>query len=68
MRDHVSIYSNLTNGSINDNYTEFVFNSNQQELVDCNSFALKIKIKIIKSDGSVLYDNVKASVIIQSSV
>ena len=34
MRDHLLINSNLTNGSINDNYIELVLNSNQQELID----------------------------------
>ena len=52
MRDHLPINSNLTNGAINDNYIEFVLNSNQQELFDCNAFALEMKIKIIKPDGS----------------
>ena len=63
MRDHLPINSNLTNGSINDNYIEFVLNSNQQELVDCNSFTLEMKIKITKPDGSALADTAKVNVI-----
>ena len=63
MRDHLPINSNLTNGSINDNYIEFVLNSNQQELIDCNSFALEMKIKLVKPDGSELDDNDKVNVI-----
>ena len=63
MRDHLPINSNLTNGSINDNYIEFVLNSNQQKLIDCNYFALKMKMKIIKPDGSDLNNSVKVNVI-----
>ena len=63
MRDHLPINSNLTNGSINDNYIEFVLNSNQQELVDCNSFVLEMKIKLVKPDGSEIDDNDKVNVI-----
>ena len=39
------------NGSINDNYIEIVLNLNEQELFDCNSYTLEMKMKIIKPDG-----------------
>ena len=61
MRDYLPINSNLTNESINDNYIEFVLNSNQHELIYCNYFGSEIKI--VKSDGSVLDDNVKLYII-----
>ena len=51
MRDHIPINSNLTNRPINENHIELVLNSNQQELVDCNSFAFEIKIWIIEPAG-----------------
>ena len=61
MRDHLPINSILTHGSINDNYIEFVWNSNQQVIIYSNSFALEMKV--VKPNGSALDDNVKLSVI-----
>ena len=61
MREHLSIKSNLTNGSISNNYIGLVFNSNQQEIIHCNSFALEMKN--VNPNGFDLDDNVKLSVI-----
>ena len=38
-------------------------NSNQHELVECNSFALEMKIEIIKPNWSILDQAVKISII-----
>ena len=55
------IILNLTNGSVSDNYIEFVLNSNQQEFIDCDVFVLEMKIAT--SDSKPVSDNYKFTVI-----
>ena len=52
IRDFLPINANVSNGEVRDNYIEFVLNSSQQEFYDCDSFALEMKIKITKADGT----------------
>lgn len=62
-RDHLPINSNLTNGSVSDNYVEFILNSNQQEFIDCNSFVMEMKIRILAADGKPVTDTSNVTVI-----
>ena len=62
-RDNLPINANLTNGSVADNYIEFLLNSNSQEFYDLNSFALELKIKITNANGSNLGPEAKVSLI-----
>ena len=51
VRDYLPINANLSNGAVDDNYIEFILNSNETEFVDCTSFALEMKMKIVNSLG-----------------
>ena len=62
-RDHLPVNASLTNGTVSDNYVEFVLNSNQQEFFDLNSFSLELKLKINTPDGGDLSPTVNLSVI-----
>ena len=62
-RDTLPVNANLTNGTIADNYIEFVLNSNQQEFYDLSSFALELKIKLKNPNGSDLGPESKVSLI-----
>ena len=63
LRDHLPINGNLLNGTITDNYIEFILNSNQQEFFDLDSFTLELKIKIKKSNGDAITDTNKFTLI-----
>ena len=62
-RDNLPINANLTNGTVADNYIEFVLNSTSQEFYDLNSFALELKIKILNENGGALTPESKLSLI-----
>ena len=62
-RDHLPVNASLTNGTVSDNYIEFVLNSNQQEFFDLNSFSIELKLKINTPAGGELADTVKLSVV-----
>ena len=50
-RSHMPINANINNGAIEENYCEFVINSNEQEFFDTSSLALEMKIKIVNENG-----------------
>ena len=63
VRDYLPINANLSNGAVDDNYIEFILNSNETEFVDCTSFALEMKMKIVNSIGEKPVIDSKYSVI-----
>ena len=63
LRDYLPINASLSNGSVEDNYIEFIINSNNQEFIDTSSFAMEMKMKITKSDDSPIDGTKKISVI-----
>ena len=63
VRDYLPINANLSNGAVDDNYIEFILNSNETEFVDCTSFALEMKMKIVNSLGEKPVIDSKYSVI-----
>ena len=56
-RSNMPINANINNGSIDENYCEFMINSNEQEFVDTSSFALEMKIKIVPTTGGSIEDS-----------
>ena len=62
-RDHLPVNASITNGTVSDNYIEFVLNSNQQEFFDLNSFSLELKLKITLANGADLPDTAKLTVV-----
>ena len=52
-RDYLPINCSLSNGSVNDSYLEFVLNSSENEFIDCNAFALEMKIKLQKNAADI---------------
>ena len=62
-RSYLPINANINSGSIDENYIEFIINSNEQEFIDTSSFSLEMKIKIVDEIGSSLNENSKISLI-----
>lgn len=63
LRDYLPINANISNGSIDDNYIEFVINSNDQEFIDLNSFVMEVKMKIAGIDGKSLETDKHVSIV-----
>ena len=63
LRDYAPTNAHLSNGVVEDNYIEFILNSNQQEFLDCTSLALEMKMKIVDSKGEAPGEDAKISVI-----
>ena len=62
LRDYLPINASLSNGAVEDNYIEFIINSNNQEFIDISSLAMEMKILISKSDGKIVEDTKNISV------
>jgi len=54
LRDFLPTNVNLNNGSVNDNYIEFILEGNSEEFYDLSSCYIEMKIRITKADGSPL--------------
>ena len=63
LRDYLPINASLSNGAVEDNYIEFIINSNNQEFIDISSLAMEMKMKITNSDGTTVDGTKKISVI-----
>jgi len=63
LRDFLPTNSNMNNGSVNDNYIEFILDSNDQEFYDLSTFHIEMKMKITKADGSSLDGNSNVTVV-----
>ena len=63
LRDYLPINANISSGSVNDSYVDFMISSNQNEFIDCESFTIETKLEILKADGSVLDDGCNVSVV-----
>ena len=63
LRDYLPINANISNGSVDDNYIEFVINSNDQEFIDLNSFVMEVKLRITTVDGKILEKGNHVSVV-----
>ena len=55
-RDYLPINTHVNNGNLTDTYIEFVLPSNGQEFMDLDSFAIEMKVNIVKANGNALDD------------
>ena len=63
MRDYLPVNANISNGSVDDNYIEFVVNANDQEFIDLTSFVMEVKLNITDAEGKVLDDTKHVSIV-----
>jgi len=63
LREYLPTNINVTNGSVTDNYVEFILDGSDAEFVDLSSIYVEMKMKIVNEDGSSLDDSKNVSLV-----